>query len=151
MQSWTSPGGNTTQDTNCTAICLLSRKLFKLDEPDMQDTAGKQGRTHKRCTLMDLHTWPCEGRTTGTNIHSAAMWRYGMLSWRPTLGDERCGGVAREGQWYPCYQHDDDDDDDDCGMQHCLSNSLLQYFGCLLNEIYVCKYTKYYRADYSLK
>ena len=34
-----SPGGNTPQDTNCTATYLLSRKLFKLDEPDMQDTA----------------------------------------------------------------------------------------------------------------
>ena len=39
----TSPGGNTPQDTNCTATCPLSRKLFKLDEPDMQDTAGKAG------------------------------------------------------------------------------------------------------------
>ena len=29
------------QDTNCTANCPLSRKLFKLDEPDMQDTAGE--------------------------------------------------------------------------------------------------------------
>ena len=29
------------QDTNCTATCLISRKLFKLDEPDMQDTAGE--------------------------------------------------------------------------------------------------------------
>ena len=37
----TSPGGNTPQDTNCTATCLLSQKLFKLDEPDMQDTAGE--------------------------------------------------------------------------------------------------------------
>ena len=36
-QSWTSPGGNTPQDTNCTATCLLSRKLFKLDEPDSRD------------------------------------------------------------------------------------------------------------------
>ena len=31
------------KDTNCTATCLLSRKLFKLDEPDMQDTAGEAG------------------------------------------------------------------------------------------------------------
>ena len=31
----------TPQDTNCTATCPLSRKLFKLDEPDMQDTAGE--------------------------------------------------------------------------------------------------------------
>ena len=44
----------------------------------------KQGRTNKRCTLMDPHTWPCKSRTTSTNIHSAAMWGYGMLSWRPT-------------------------------------------------------------------
>ena len=28
-------------DTNCTATCPLSRKLFKLDEPDMQDIAGE--------------------------------------------------------------------------------------------------------------
>ena len=41
VQSWTSPGSNTPQDTNCTATCPLSRKLFKLDEPDMQDTAGE--------------------------------------------------------------------------------------------------------------
>ena len=36
-------GGNTPQDTNCTATCPLSWKLFKLDEPDMQDTAGEAG------------------------------------------------------------------------------------------------------------
>ena len=84
-QSWTSPGGNTPQDTNCMATCLLSRKLFKLDEPDMQDTAG----AHKWCTLMDPHTWPCKSRTTSTNIHSATMWGYRMLSRRPAWGDER--------------------------------------------------------------
>ena len=38
----------------------------------------KQGQTHKRCILMDPHTWPCKSRTTSTNIHSAAMWGYGM-------------------------------------------------------------------------
>ena len=38
---WTSPGSKTPQDTNCTATCPLSRKLFKLDEPDMQDTDGE--------------------------------------------------------------------------------------------------------------
>ena len=36
-----SPGGNTPQDTSCTATCLPSRKLYKLDEPDTQDTAGE--------------------------------------------------------------------------------------------------------------
>ena len=38
-----SPGGNTPQDTNCTATCLLSRKQFKLDKPDLQGTAGEAG------------------------------------------------------------------------------------------------------------
>ena len=31
------------QSTNCTATYLPSRKLSKLDEPDMQDTAGEAG------------------------------------------------------------------------------------------------------------
>ena len=43
MQYWTSPGGNTPQSTNYTAIYLPSWKLSKLDEPDMQDTAGEAG------------------------------------------------------------------------------------------------------------
>ena len=35
---------NTQQDTNYTVhLPSLSRKLFKLDEPDMQDTAGEAG------------------------------------------------------------------------------------------------------------
>ena len=38
---WTSPGDNTPLDTNYTATCLPSRKLYKLDEPDTQDTAGE--------------------------------------------------------------------------------------------------------------
>ena len=42
-QYWTSPGDNTPQGTNYTATCLPSRKLSKLDEPDMQDTAGEAG------------------------------------------------------------------------------------------------------------
>ena len=40
-QYWTSPGDNTPQDTNYTATCLPSQKLYKLDEPDTQDTAGE--------------------------------------------------------------------------------------------------------------
>ena len=38
---WTSPGGNIPQGTNYTTTCLSSWKLSKLDEPDMQDTAGE--------------------------------------------------------------------------------------------------------------
>ena len=42
-QYWTSSRGNTPQDTNYTATCLPSRKLSKLDEPDMQYTVGETG------------------------------------------------------------------------------------------------------------
>ena len=42
---WTSRVGNTPQDTNYTATCLPSRKLYKLNEPDMQDTAGEAGKS----------------------------------------------------------------------------------------------------------
>ena len=37
----TSPGCNTPQGTDYTTIYLPSRKLSKLDEPDVQDTAGE--------------------------------------------------------------------------------------------------------------
>ena len=40
-QYWTSPGGKTPQGTNYTATCLPSRKLYKFNEPDRQDTAGE--------------------------------------------------------------------------------------------------------------
>ena len=36
-------GGNTPQETNYTATSFPSWKLSKLDEPDMQDTAGEAG------------------------------------------------------------------------------------------------------------
>ena len=37
------PGCNNPHGTNYTATCLPSRKLSKLDEPDMHDTAGEAG------------------------------------------------------------------------------------------------------------
>ena len=59
VQSWTSPGSNTPQDTNCTATCPLSRKLFKLDEPDMQ---GHCWRSRDEL-IRDVLLWiPTHGR-----------------------------------------------------------------------------------------
>ena len=43
-QFWTSLGGNTSQSGSCMATDIPSRKLSKLDEPDMQDTA-REART----------------------------------------------------------------------------------------------------------
>ena len=72
----------------------------------------KQGRTHKWCTLMS-HTWPCKSRTTSTNIHSAAMWGYGMLSRRPAWWTIGKSGERGSGISVLPARHDDDDDDDD--------------------------------------
>ena len=43
QQYWTWPGGRTQQSSSCTATYDLSRKLSKLDEHDMWDTAGEVG------------------------------------------------------------------------------------------------------------
>ncbi len=53
----TSPGGNTPQGTNYTATCLPSRKLYKLDEPDTQDTAGEAGNQLQSIFRVDLRSW----------------------------------------------------------------------------------------------
>ena len=42
-QYWKGRGGNTPQSPNYTATYLPSWKLSKLDEIDMQDTAGEAG------------------------------------------------------------------------------------------------------------
>ena len=61
------PGDNTPQDTNYTATCLSLRKLYKLDEPDTQDTAGE---------------------AAGYIISD-------VLLWTPTYGQAKAGRPAR--------------------------------------------------------
>ena len=39
--------------------------------------------------ISDTHIWPGKSRTTSSNIHTAAMWGYGMWPRRHTRGDER--------------------------------------------------------------
>ena len=68
----------------------------------------------KRCTLMDPHTWPRKSRTTSSNVHSAAMWGYRMLSWRTYLGRWTIGRSGERGSGISVLpaRYDDDDDDD---------------------------------------
>ena len=42
-QYWKSPGDTTPENSSCTATDHPSRKLSKLDEPEMWDTAGEVG------------------------------------------------------------------------------------------------------------
>ena len=60
VQSWTSPGNNTAQDTNCTATCPLSRKLFKLDE---LQTCSRHCWRSRDELIRDVLLWiPTHGR-----------------------------------------------------------------------------------------
>ena len=65
-----------------------TRKLFNLDEPHMQDTAGEAGTNSYLMYSYGPPHMAVQNRTTSTNIHSATMWGYRMLSWRPAQGDE---------------------------------------------------------------
>ena len=46
-QYWTSPGGSTPQNSRCTATYHPSRKLSKIDESDIRNTAGEVGTNSK--------------------------------------------------------------------------------------------------------
>ena len=76
-QFWTSPGGNTPQSPNCTATYLPLKKLSKTNQT-CRTLLEKQGRAHKWCTPMDPVIWPNKSRTTSSNLHTAALWGYGM-------------------------------------------------------------------------
>ena len=109
-QYWTSPGDNTPRDTNCTATCLPSRKLYKLDEPESRTLLEKQGRAHKWCTPMDPHIWLSKSRTTSSNLHTAAMWgcnpedlpeaMNNREKWRERVRDIRAGGTTWWWWWW---------------------------------------------------
>ena len=68
-QYGTSPGGSTLQSNFFTATNHPSRKLSKLDEADMPNTAGEVGTSS--CTPVDHLTWPSKSGTTSINLHTA--------------------------------------------------------------------------------
>ena len=64
-----SPGGNTPQST-----CLPSRKLSKLDEPDMQDTAWEAG-TSSVLLWSPTYGRAKAGRPARTEMNDREKWR----------------------------------------------------------------------------
>ena len=76
-QYWTSPGGNTPQGSIYTATSLPSRKLYKLDEPDTQDTAW-EARTHSSVMYSYGPPHMVKQKQEDQLEHTAAMWGYGM-------------------------------------------------------------------------
>ena len=61
---WKIPGVNTQQRSSCTATNHPSWKPFKLDEQDMQDTAGEVRSNSEAMYFCGPFTWPSKGRAT---------------------------------------------------------------------------------------
>ena len=108
-------GGNTPQDTSYTATCLPLRKPYKLDEPDMQDTAGEAGTSssvmysygppHMAKQKQDdqlEHTYSSYVRIRNVALKTC------QKRWMIGRGGERGSGIS-----VLVARHDDDDDDDD--------------------------------------
>ena len=117
VQSWTSPGSNTPQYTNCTATCPLSRKLFKLGEPDMQDIAGEAemnswemysyGSPHMAAQKQDDQ----HERTFSSYVRiQVVVLKTCLGRWTIGRSGERGSGISV----LPARYDDDDDDDDEC-------------------------------------
>ena len=114
--NWTSPGVNTPQDTNYTVTCFPSRKLYKLDETDKQDTAGEArasssvmysyGPPHMAKQKQDdqlEHTY-----SSYVRIQDVALKTF-QKRWKIGRSGERGSGISM----LAARLDDDDEDDDD--------------------------------------
>ena len=94
------------KDTNCTATCLLSRKLFKLDEQTCRTLLEKQDEL-----ISDVLLWtPHMAEQKQDDQHEPYIQQLckdtGCSPEDLPEAMNRQGKVARESQGYPCYQHD---------------------------------------------
>ena len=104
---------NSTKDTNYTATCLPSRKLYKLDEPDTQDTAGEArtnssvmysyGPPHMAKQKQDDHLE--HTYSSYVSIRDVAV-KTCQKRWMIGRSGERGSGIS-----VLAARHDDDDDD----------------------------------------
>ena len=76
-QYWTSPGDSTPQSSSYTATYHSSRKLSKLDEHDMWDTAGEVGTSSLVMFCGPLHMDE-QRQDIQLNLHTAALCQYRM-------------------------------------------------------------------------
>ena len=110
----TSPGGSTSQGSSCTAIYHPSRKLSKLDEPGMRDTAGE----YKDELINDVLLWtPSHGRAkavrpTRTYIqqlcvdtgYSPEDLSEAREEWLERVRDSRVDGATWWWWWWWCWR-----------------------------------------------
>ena len=89
-QYWTSLGENTPQSSDCTATYHPSRKLSKLDKPDMRDTTGKVGTNSLvMYSCRPLHT--DKQRLEPTHSTSVSVRDVSLKTYRKRWTIEECG------------------------------------------------------------
>ena len=106
-QYWISHGGSTPQRSGCTATYHPSRKLSKLDKPDMRDTAGEVGTNSKvTYTCGPLHM---DDQAEPTYNRSVPIQDVALKTDRKRLTIEK-GGGRESARSVLMARHDDDDD-----------------------------------------
>ena len=115
QQYWTSPGDNIPQNSRCTATYHPSRKLSKLDEPEMWDTAGEEGTSSKvmySCGPLHMDEQRQDVQLERTYSSSVPILDAALMTcqkqWTIGRGGERGLEI-----FVLIAQHEDDDDDDD--------------------------------------
>ena len=111
-QYWTSPGGSTPQRSSCTATSHPSRKLSKLDNSDMRDTAGEVGTNSKvtySCGPPHIDEQKQDDQLGPIFNSSVPMQEVALKTYRKWWTIYK-GGERRPGKIVLMVQHDDDDD-----------------------------------------
>ena len=120
----------TSQSTNYTATCLPSQKPFKLDEPDMQNTAGEAGTSSE---VMYSYGPPYMAEqkhvdqlehiySSYVRIRDIAL-KTCQKRWTIGKSGERGSGIS-----VIAARHDDDDDDDILSLSFNYAFSVIRYF-----------------------
>ena len=99
------------QSSSCMPTYHISRKLSKLDEPDMWDTAGEVGIYS--CGHLHMDEQRHDNQLELTYNSSVPIQDVALRTCQEQWVIEK-GGRRGSGRSMLVVQHDDDDDDDDC-------------------------------------
>ena len=69
MLFWTNPGSSTQQNSSCTATCFPSHKPYNKTKKTYRTLLEKQGRTHKKYSLIHSCSWMCQCWPISKDLH----------------------------------------------------------------------------------
>ena len=112
-QYQTSHGGSTPESTRCAATHHSSRKLSKLDEPNIQDTAGEVGTNSSAtysCGPLHMDEQRQDDQLEPTYNSSVPIQDIALKTYRERWTTEK-GRVKGSGSSVLAVRHDVDDDE----------------------------------------